>query len=351
MKIPSFIKPLDIEKQRDEIIEEFKQKSKKLDYIPLVGDDYMTLIDIFLYRQAKFIEYINYQISNNYLNFSTGEYLDELVALIGLKRFDEVKPVAKLKIAVSSPTYLPKGTKFTDLKGHNAYLLHNLSLNDETKEYIATIELETHSKAQFEFTHFEVPNIYIKRISSDVPFSGAKRAESDDELRNRFLLSLHRFSTAGSKKSYLFYVLNTESITKANVYQKGAGEVAIIYQGLLENSILEDKIMQNLKDRVPLTDKISLKPVNLIKFDLNITIEVKNELLLSEAITNAYNAIKKYFNALKISENVHESKVIDIAFQNDENILKVFVNSTIPKISRDDILVLNELKITKALNV
>lgn len=109
--------------------------------------------------------------------------------------------------------------------------------------------------------------------------------------------------------------------------------------------------MQNLKDRVPLTDKISLKPVNVVKFDLNISIEVENELLLSEAITNAYNAIKKYFNALNISENVHESKVIDIAFQNDENILKVFVNSTIPKISRDDILVLNKLKITKALNV
>lgn len=162
MKIPSFIKPLDIEKQRDEIIEEFKQKSKKLDYIPLIGDDYITLIDIFLYRQAKFIEYINYQISNNYLNFSTGEYLDELVALIGLKRFDEVKPVAKLKIAVTSPTYLPKGTKFTDLNGHNAYLLHNLSLSDETKECIATIELEEYSKEQFETTHLEVPNIYIK---------------------------------------------------------------------------------------------------------------------------------------------------------------------------------------------
>ena len=85
LRVPQFIKPLDIEKERASIVEEFKQKSGKLDYIPLVGDDYMTLIDIFLYRLNNFFELINVKVANNYLNFSTGEYLDELVALIGIK--------------------------------------------------------------------------------------------------------------------------------------------------------------------------------------------------------------------------------------------------------------------------
>ena len=48
MKVPNFIKPLNIDAERQNIINEFKIKSGKLDYIPLVGDDYMTLIDIFL---------------------------------------------------------------------------------------------------------------------------------------------------------------------------------------------------------------------------------------------------------------------------------------------------------------
>ena len=104
LRVPQFIKPLDIEKERASIVEEFKQKSGKLDYIPLVGDDYMTLIDIFLYRLNNFFELINVKVANNYLNFSTGEYLDELVALIGIKRNEEVRPIAELETSVNSAT-------------------------------------------------------------------------------------------------------------------------------------------------------------------------------------------------------------------------------------------------------
>ena len=43
LRVPQFIKPLDIEKERASIVEEFKQKSGKLDSIPLVGDDYMIV--------------------------------------------------------------------------------------------------------------------------------------------------------------------------------------------------------------------------------------------------------------------------------------------------------------------
>ena len=82
MKVPNFIKPLDIDKEREAIISEFKTKSGKLDYTPLIGDDYMTLIDIFLFKLNNFIELTNVKISQNYLLFSKGEYLDELVKLM-----------------------------------------------------------------------------------------------------------------------------------------------------------------------------------------------------------------------------------------------------------------------------
>lgn len=211
MKVPNFIKPLNIDAERQNIINEFKIKSGKLDYIPLVGDDYMTLIDIFLYRLNHFFELINIKIANNYLNFSTGEYLDELVALVGIKRNDEVKPIAQVEVNVSSATYLPKGTKFTDGAGHFAYLLEDTNIAD-TK--VLKIEAEEYFKESYETTTLEIPNIYVTDIKMISPFSGFKARESDDELRARFLLSMHRFSTAGSAKSYLFYILSVEGIQK-----------------------------------------------------------------------------------------------------------------------------------------
>ncbi|MCZ6104062.1 hypothetical protein [Campylobacter ureolyticus] len=175
MNVSNFIKPLDIEKERELILEEFKQKSKKLDYVPLIGDDYMTLIDIFLYIQAKFIEFINYQISNNYLNFSTGEYLDELVALIGLKRIEAIKPIAKIKFSASSPTFLSKGTKLTDNKGHFAYLISDLEVK---KEALAYAELDSFTDEQYQTTTLEIPNIYISKIEITEPFKDIKQEKA-----------------------------------------------------------------------------------------------------------------------------------------------------------------------------
>ncbi|WP_033915820.1 baseplate J/gp47 family protein [Campylobacter sputorum] len=347
MKLPNFIQPLDIDKERNEIIQEFKQKSSKLDYIPLIGDDYITLIDIFLYRINNKIQEINFKIANNYLNFSSGEYLDELVALIGIKRHKAVKPIATIKISVNSPTFLARGTKLIDTKGHNAYFLKDVLIQGEAT---AKIELDVYTDEQYQTTILEVPNIYVKSIEIIEPFTGFKAKESDAELLNRYLLSLHRFSTAGSKKSYLFYVLNIEGIKRANVYMLSPGVVQIIHFSYFANDVAQIKIREALvDDRVPLTDKIEIKPANRIKLDLNIEITLFKDFMFSEVLTNATKKLNEYFDTLDIGFTPHSSKLIDVAF--DENVKSVEVKTQIPLIDRDSILILNSLTITKAQNV
>ena len=345
MKVPNFIKPLDIDAERQNIINEFKVKSGKLDYIPLVGDDYMTLIDIFLYRLNHFFELINIKIANNYLNFSTGEYLDELVALVGIKRNDEVKPIAQVEVSVSSATYLPKGTKFTDGAGHFAYLLEDTNIAD-TK--VLKIEAEEYFKESYETTTLEIPNIYVTDIKMISPFSGFKARESDDELRARFLLSMHRFSTAGSAKSYLFYILSVEGITKASVYQLRAGVVQIVYLSKFDEATATLKIKESLDGRIPLTDQLMIKEANKINFDLEIEIKLIQDFMFAEVLRDATQKIKEYFGSLEIGFTPHFSKIIEIAF--DENTKAVEVKSQIPNIDRDSILILQNLQILKASN-
>ena len=345
MKVPNFIKPLNIDAERQNIINEFKIKSGKLDYIPLVGDDYMTLIDIFLYRLNHFFELINIKIANNYLNFSTGEYLDELVALVGIKRNDEVKPIAQVEVNVSSATYLPKGTKFTDGAGHFAYLLEDTNIAD-TK--VLKIEAEEYFKESYETTTLEIPNIYVTDIKMISPFSGFKARESDDELRARFLLSMHRFSTAGSAKSYLFYILSVEGITKASVYQLRAGVVQIVYLYNFDEATATLNIKESLDGRIPLTDQLMIKEANKINFDLEIEIKLIQDFMFAEVLRDATQKIKEYFGSLEIGFTPHFSKIIEIAF--DENTKAVEVKSQIPNIDRDSILILQNLQILKASN-
>lgn len=343
MRVPNFIKPLDIDAERQNIINEFKIKSGKLDYIPLIGDDYMTLIDIFLYRLNHFFELINIKIANNYLNFSSGEYLDELVALVGIKRNDEVKPIAQVEVNVSSATYLPKGTKFTDGAGHFAYLMESASITDKK---ILKIEAGEYFKESYETTTLEIPNIYVTDIKMINPFSGFKARESDDELRARFLLSMHRFSTAGSAKSYLFYILSVEGITKASVYQLRAGVVQIVYLSKFDETTAALKIKEALDGRIPLTDQIMIKEANKINFDLKIEIKLIQDFMFAEVLRDATRKIKEYFGSLEIGFTPHFSKIIEIAF--DENTKAVEVKSQIPNIDRDSILILQKLQISKA---
>lgn len=343
MNYPKFIKPLDIEKERESILNEFKQKSGHLDYIPLIGDDYVTLTDIFLYRLNNFIELINIRISQNYINFSTGDYLDELVALIGIKRHDEVKPIAELEISVNSPTFLSKGTKFTDGKGHDAYLMQSINITDTAKVKIEANEAFTQN---YEITTLQIPNIYISNITQTKPFAGFKAKESDEELRKRFLLAMHQFSTAGSAKSYLFHVLNIEGIKKANVYQLSPGVVQVVFYSDYESQIATQKIKDALNDKIPLTDEVSIKQATKINIDLVIEVSPKADYLFNEILSNADIKIKEFFSTLQIGENLHQSKIIDIAFNQD--IKAVEVKTPMPSIAKDEILILNSLKITKA---
>ena len=335
LRVPQFIKPLDIEKERASIIEEFRQKSGKLDYIPLVGDDYMTLIDIFLYRVNNFFELINVKVANNYLNFSTGEYLDELVALIGIKRNEEVRPIAELEISVNSATFLPKGSKFTDGKGHFAFLLENVNIADRAT---VKIEADGYFKENYETTMLEIPNIYISEITQKTPFSGFKARESDDELRSRFLLAMHRFSTAGSGKSYLFYVLSVEGITKAKVYfSKFEPDTATL------------KIREALEGRIPLTDDVRIKEAKKINLDLKIEISLVKDFMFAEVVKNIDARMKEYFSSVDIGFTPHLSKLIEIAF--DENTQAVDIKTQIPNVDKDSVLILKSLQILKASNV
>lgn len=346
LRVPQFIKPLDIEKERASIIEEFRQKSGKLDYIPLVGDDYMTLIDIFLYRINNFFELINVKVANNYLNFSTGEYLDELVKLIGIKRNEEVSPIAELEIVVNSPTFLAKGSKFTDGNGHFSFLLQDVSISDK-----ATVKVEAseYFKENYETTILEIPNIYVKEITQKTPFGGFKARESDDELRNRFLLAMHRFSTAGSQKSYLFYVLSVEGVTKANVYRLSPGVVQIVYFSKFEPDTATLKIREALEGRIPLTDDVRIKEAKKINLDLKIEISLVKDFMFAGVVKNIDARMKEYFNSVDIGFTPHLSKLIETAF--DENTQAVDIKTQIPNVDKDSVLILKSLQILKASNV
>lgn len=308
MNLPSFLLPFDIEVERNIILDELKEKIPL--YEPLRGDDFNILIDCFLYRLHKYINYINTIISQNYLPYSSGEFLDALVSLAGIVRFNGTPFVARIHIEATAPLTLPKGTKLNDHQGHNAFLSEDVEIGENLSSE-ATIVLEDGLEGDFDIIYLEIPHIYIKEIKKLSPFSQKQKRESDEELKQRFLLSLTRPSTAGSLKSYQ-YLSSISEVSKSKIKHKDLGIVEVIY---VENSSGALEALKNsIEPNIPITDTIIYTQANNIIVDLNIKLKMKTIANLPSIISQIDRGVRGLFDSLEIEEELNVSKIIAVSF-------------------------------------
>ena len=298
MQMPPFLKPLDLDSERESIISAFSTKlksEKKLDYEPLIGDDYNILISCILYRLNLKINEINSIIANNYLEYSSGEYLDELVKLLDLKRFVGSPPLAKAHIKVKDNTFLSKGTKFVSQDGTNAYALKDYEL---------------------------LPN-----ISNEVILQGDKEGDWETtilEIKNPLILDINMLS-------------------ELKVFSPQSGIVKIMYYGDNEGS--EELIRQNVKDNIPLTDKVIIEKIEPTIIDLNITLTLNKEAEYGIIQAVIISQIENFFASLEIGQSVPLNKVISLCFV-DKNVINAEVES-FENISENSIYELNSIHIKK----
>lgn len=337
MNLPNFLIPCDIQTERGIIIEELQKKLPN--YEPLRGDDFNVLMDCFLYRLNKYINYINYTISQNYLEFSSAEYLDALVKLAGIERFKGTPFIATLQINATAPLHLPKGTKFIDLKGHNAFLIEDVSI-DATLKAICEVALQEGLEGDFDTNHLEIPHIYVKSIEKLTAFTQTQTPESDEALKKRFLLSLTRPSTAGSLKSYQ-YLASIAEVSKSKIKHKDLGVVAVIYQASSESAL--NALKESIEPNIPLTDTIIYIEATPIAVELNITLKLKTIANIANIINQINSQVKSLFETLEIEEELNISKIIAIAFVSED--IEDIKVSELPQMQENGIYKLVNLKI------
>ena len=342
MQMPPFLKPLDLDSERESIISAFSTKlksEKKLDYEPLIGDDYNILISCILYRLNLKINEINSIIANNYLEYSSGEYLDELVKLLDLKRFVGSPPLAKAHIKVKDNTFLSKGTKFVSQDGTNAYALKDYELLPNISNEVI---LQGDKEGDWETTILEIKNPLILDINMLSEFIIYEKGEDDERLKKRFINALSSFSTAGSKASYTHYA-KVEGVAKVKVFSPQSGIVKIMYYGDNEGS--EELIRQNVKDNIPLTDKVIIEKIEPTIIDLNITLTLNKEAEYGIIQAVIISQIENFFASLEIGQSVPLNKVISLCFV-DKNVINAEVES-FENISENSIYELNSIHIKK----
>ena len=342
MKMPTFLKPLDFEKEREAIIQDFSSKlkvQKDIDYEPLISDDYNILISCILYRLGLKIDEINFIIANNYLEYASGDFLDELVKLLGLKRFNGSNPIAKIKIICKQDTFISKGSKFVSKEGVIDYAIADYELSAESENEILA---QSDTQGEWETTILEINNPLITDISMISEFIVYEKGEDDEALKKRFLNALASFSTAGSKESYTHYAL-VEGVGKVKAFSPSKGVVKIVYYG--DNEASESLIRDNLQGNIPLTDKVVIEKLEPTIIDLNITLTLSKEADYSLITQSIIDKIQTFFNSIEIGQEVALNKVISLCFVSP-NVLNAQVES-FESIKEDSIYQLRTIHIEK----
>lgn len=331
----------------DEILNSIKNLFKEHltdDEISLLeSDNYSALLETLAYRELLLRARINSAVKSMLLPFAQGSDLDNIVAIYGIERLKGEKPTAQCEFTLSMPrssdTYLPKGLILRSENGEIASLKSEVVIRANELKAVGVIVLDEFtktSKAKCEYIQTPLPFVLKAKQLSE--FEGGAERESDDRLRERAVLSLERFSTAGSAKAYTYQTLSSNAkVLECSVLNGGAGVVQIYLKttDMSEETRKDVESFLSAEKVRPLTDNLSV--LNATKIDIKVvaTLEL-TDMLFQDEVAKAISALPtslslgEDLNLSYIYKNLHTNGVYRVSLKeplNDKKIsVKEFVN-------------------------
>ena len=330
----------------DEILNNVKNLFKEHltdDEISLLeSDNYSALLETLAYRELLLRARINDSVKAMLLPFSSGSDLDNIVAIYGIERLKGEKPTAQSEFTLSMPrssdTYLPKGLILRSENGEIASLKSEVVIRANELKAVGVIILDEFtktSKARCEYIQTPLPFVLKAKQTSE--FGGGAEVESDERLRERAVLSLERFSTAGSKKAYIYHALSANvKVEEASVLNGGPGIVKVY----LKTSDMSEETRQSVADYLsgekvrPLTDTVIVENATIKNIEVRAELEL-TDMFLQDSIDKEIKASK---GSLSIGEDLNLSYVYSTLHKNGVYRARLITPSTDTKVGDDSFI-------------
>ncbi|OUT11072.1 baseplate assembly protein [Campylobacter concisus] len=330
----------------DEILNNVKNLFKEHltdDEISLLeSDNYSALLETLAYRELLLRARINDSVKAMLLPFSTGDDLDNIVAIYGIERLKGERPTAQCEFSLSMPrssdTYLPKGLILRSENGEIASLKSEVVIRANELKAVGVIILDEFtktSKAKCEYIQTPLPFVLKAKQTSE--FGGGAEVESDERLRERAVLSLERFSTAGSKKAYIYHALSANAkVEEASVLNGGPGIVKVY----LKTSDMSEETRQSVANYLsgekvrPLTDTVTVANATIKNIEVRAELEL-TDMFLQDSIDKEIKASK---TSLSIGEDLNLSYVYSTLHKNGVYRARLVTPSTDTKVGDDSFI-------------
>lgn len=306
---------------------------------------------------------INFTGKMNLLKYATGEYLEAIGELVGVKRKLARGSQAKVKY-IFSKTFeeviiIPKRHK---VAANNLYfeLKENIELAIGTTEVIGDVICITEGIIGNNLQIGEINSIvdeipYLQEVKNiEITHSGENK-ETDDNLRKRIRLKPTSYSTAGSVAAYKYHVITGEpNVVDVHIFtpETTPGIVKVIpllKNGEIPNSTVLENINKIISsDEVrPLTDKVEVIAPAITNYSINIKWWLNKEedaSIIKPKINEAIEEYKKWQKE-KLGRDINPNKLTQLLIQAGAKRIEI-IEPTFIKVDRTNVAQESKVTIT-----
>lgn len=311
----------------------------------LESDRYSALLETLAYRELLLRARINESVKSMLLPYASGSDLDNVVAIYGIERLQGEKPTAKIELCLSiakdSDTIVPAKSVFGSEKGGIAILKDSVVIKRGELKATGKIILDEfvkESAVKCELIQTPLPFVLGAKQTSN--FIGGANKESDERLRERAVLSLERFSTAGSAKAYIYQALCANAkVEEVSVLNGGPGIVNVY----LKTSDMSEATRQSVEDHLsgekvrPLTDTVNVKNATIKDITISAQLEL-TDMFLQDEIDKT---IKTSRSSLSLGEDLNLSYIYKLLHQDGVYRVNLKAPATDTKVNDDSFIRLN----------
>lgn len=242
-----------VEQHTEDILKELKQNFlQRQPHINLVESDTILMqLEDMAYRKALYSVALNNKIKQMLPHFCQGQDLDHFVFAFygGEQRLQGEEPTAMYEFSLEEPLtqdiVIPKGLVLSDGNENSAFLMQSLTIVKGEQTIKGQVKLNIKTKQSDIATNIVTsPYPYVLKPKALSAFEGGSDKESDEEFFERAILSLYKYSTAGSQKAYEYFAKSAdERIFDVKVFSPSPMHVDIYV--LATNAI--EEVVENVK--------------------------------------------------------------------------------------------------------
>ena len=247
----------------------------------------------------------------NLLAFARSGYLDHIGALVGTERLTATPATATMRLTLSTAreqaVIIPKGARVT--AGDNIYFALNENAIIPAGELSVTASAtctETGGRGNGylpgEISKIVDPAPFWASAENTTKSEGGADVEDDESYRERIHEAPEKFSTAGPTLAYEYHAKAASVlISDVSIDSPAPGEVDVyplLKGGVLPGEEVLTLVREKLNDRRirPLTDKVSVKVPESVKYDIEARYYIDRRDATEAAVIQAHaeNAVQEF---------------------------------------------------------